>query len=57
MTITQGLGGPKGKPNGVPDGQSVNIPTHSSDKFKATKSSIPGALLDLRLQQKIFQLL
>ncbi len=27
MTINQGLGGPKVKPKGVTDGQSVNIPT------------------------------
>ena len=26
MTISQGLGGPKGKPKGVLDGQPVNIP-------------------------------
>ena len=26
MTIIQGLGGPKGKPKGVLDGQPVNIP-------------------------------
>ena len=26
MTINQGLGGPKGKPKGVLDGQPVNIP-------------------------------
>jgi hypothetical protein len=26
MTIIQGLGGPKEKPKGVPDGQPVNIP-------------------------------
>ena len=26
MVINQGLGGPKGKPKGVPDGQLVNIP-------------------------------
>ena len=26
MLIIQGLGGPKGKPKGVPDGQLVNIP-------------------------------
>jgi hypothetical protein len=29
MLINQGLGGPKEKPNGVSDGQSVNIPTLS----------------------------
>ena len=27
MVINQGLGGPKGKPRGVLDGQWVNIPT------------------------------
>ena len=26
MTISQGLGGPKGKPKGLTDGQPVNIP-------------------------------
>ena len=26
MTISQGLGGPKGKPKGVLEGQPVNIP-------------------------------
>jgi hypothetical protein len=26
MTISQGLGGPKGKPKGLLDGQPVNIP-------------------------------
>jgi hypothetical protein len=28
MVFNQGLVGPKEKPKGVPDGQSVNIPTH-----------------------------
>ena len=34
MTINQGLGGPKEKPNGVSDGQSVNIPTLSYISLK-----------------------
>ena len=34
MTINQGLGGPKEKPNGVSDGQSANIPTLSYISLK-----------------------
>ena len=42
MTINQGLGGPKGKPKGVPDGQSVNIPTLPFIFKEVTKSSSSG---------------
>ncbi|OQX70861.1 hypothetical protein B6D52_03265 [Candidatus Parcubacteria bacterium 4484_255] len=34
MTISQGLGGPKGEPKGVPDGQPVNIPVPCFSFFR-----------------------
>ncbi len=55
MTISQGLGGPKGKPKGVLDGQPVNIPALPRMSLKLTESSSPDALLDLRYSTKIFQ--
>ena len=39
MRISQGLGGPKGKPKGVLDGQPVNIPAPLYVFNKVTKSS------------------
>jgi hypothetical protein len=34
MSISQGLGGPKGKPKGLLDGQPVNIPAPKYSIFK-----------------------
>ena len=55
MTINQGLGGPKEKPIGVSDGQSVNIPTLSHMSLSATKFSNSGELSDSCFLLKIFQ--
>jgi len=52
MTISQGLGGPKGKSKGVPDGQPVNIPAPRHFFKKVTKDSSLSELLDSRLQHK-----
>ena len=57
MLINQGLGGPKKKPNGVFDGQSVNIPTLLLNKPKMTKSSTLSVLLDLRSWREDLQAL
>ena len=48
MVISQGLGGPKGKPKGVPDGQSVNIPTLPHISLEVTEFSSSGELSDSR---------
>ncbi len=55
MAINQGLGGPKGKSKGVPDGQSVNIPTLPPMSLRITKFSNLSELLDSRCSLKDFQ--
>ena len=57
MAISQGLGGPKGKPKGLTNGQSINISTPPLENSRKTKSSTLGGLLDFHLQHKIFQVL
>ena len=46
MTLSRGLGGPKGKARAVPNGQPVNIPAHPLDKLQVTQSKSSGRLLD-----------
>ena len=46
MVISEGLVGPKGIPNGGPDGEQVNIPAHSVRSDGGTEGCTHGFLLD-----------
>lgn len=50
MVINRGLGGPKAKPRGAVDGQSVNIPILPFFAARATNLSNLSGLLDSRRQ-------
>ena len=46
MVISEGLVGPKGIPNGGPDGEQVNIPAHSLRSDGGTEGCTHSILLD-----------
>ena len=46
MVISEGLVGPKGIPNGGPDGEQVNIPAHSIRSDGGTEGCTQSILLD-----------